>query len=223
MTANRAEIIAISNQKGGVGKTSTANALAARLHDLGKAVLVVDMDPQGNLSSSINADYDSGTILDVMRGKMPAKEAVQHKEPFDIIPANILLAGYEQELISSNFGRDIRLKKGIAPLLMEYDYIIIDIAAIDPLKTLTHIITAPKRVVVEVHVIQIANEFPSLTMFIIVEQKPVKLLGFIPFNKLGEFSTHKGKFLARMGDHICHECSEPIKLLVIFTRIFVEQ
>ena len=147
MISNRAEIIAISNQKGGVGKTSTANALAARLHDLGKSVLTIDMDPQGNLSASINADYDSGTILDVMRGKVPAKEAVQHKEPFDIIPANILLAGYEQELISSNFGRDIRLKKGIAPLLSEYEYIIIDTAPSLGMLTINSLVAADQVIV----------------------------------------------------------------------------
>lgn len=147
MISNRAEIIAISNQKGGVGKTSTANALAARLHDLGKSVLAIDMDPQGNLSASINAEYDSGTILDVMRGKVPAKEAVQHKEPFDIIPANILLAGYEQELISSNFGRDIRLKKGIAPLLSEYEYIIIDTAPSLGMLTINSLVAADQVIV----------------------------------------------------------------------------
>ncbi len=122
------KIIAIANQKGGVGKTSTANGLSARLHDLGYAVLAIDMDPQGNLSSSVNVKYDEHTILDVLRGIIPAKEAIQHPEPFDVIPSNILLAGYEQELIASNFGREIRLKRSISSISEDYDYIIVDTA-----------------------------------------------------------------------------------------------
>jgi len=119
--------VTIANQKGGVAKTTTAHALGAGLKDRGYKVLVVDADPQGNLSSSINAEvYGCETIYDVMTKKTPVKNVIQQFDAFDVVPANIILSGIEHKLLSEP-GREFRLDETvIAPVSGEYDYIIID-------------------------------------------------------------------------------------------------
>jgi len=117
--------IAIANQKGGVGKTTTAGALIAGLSNAGYRVLGIDFDPQGNLSDSFNVEmYKNPTIYELLRDKAKTEEVIQHTQNIDIIPANIMLAGAEQEL--SNTGKEYRLKEAIAPIMAKYDYIIID-------------------------------------------------------------------------------------------------
>lgn len=126
----KAKVISISNQKGGVGKTSTVNSFAAGLKRKGFSVLAIDMDPQGNLSSSVDADISESayTIHEVMKDGVDAREAIQHLNSFDIIPADLSLAVYDQELISVPFGRDQRLKESISNIKDMYDYILIDTA-----------------------------------------------------------------------------------------------
>lgn len=119
-----AKVIAFTNQKGGVGKTTTAAAFCGVLVSKGKKVLAIDLDPQGNLSFSLGADYESYTIHDVLIGKLSIHEAIQTTPNCDVIPANILLSGLELEL--SNVGREYILKERLAPILKFYDYIIID-------------------------------------------------------------------------------------------------
>lgn len=119
------KIIAISNQKGGVGKTTTSGSFAAALKKRGFKVLAVDLDPQGNLSDSVGAEsINSPTIYEVIKRETTPQEAIQKLEAFDIIPANIMLAGAEQQLPPT--GRDQRLKITLEPIKNKYDYIIID-------------------------------------------------------------------------------------------------
>lgn len=119
-------VIAVANQKGGVGKTTTTQALAAGLADKGFKVLAIDLDPQGNLSTACGADnYYRPTVYELMKRKAELGEVIQKSAGgFDIIPANIMLAGAEQEF--SQLGKEYRLKEAVSPVAENYDYIVID-------------------------------------------------------------------------------------------------
>lgn len=119
-------IVAVANQKGGVGKTTTSQALTAGLADKGYKVLGIDLDPQGNLSSACGSvNYNVPTIYELMKREVTAEETIQHMNGgYDIIPSNIMLAGAEQEL--SQTGKEHRLKEAIAAVSDNYDYIIVD-------------------------------------------------------------------------------------------------
>ena len=118
------DIIAIINQKGGVGKSTTANALGAGLHLKGFKVLYIDMDAQGNLSYSLNVLNKPLTSLEVLTGTATAKEAITETPQGDIIPASGNLAG--ADTLITETGKEYRLKEAIEPLKKKYDYIIID-------------------------------------------------------------------------------------------------
>jgi len=121
------KIISISNQKGGVGKTTTAINLCASLAVAEKRVLMVDLDPQGNASSGVGVRPDGSTSYEMMLGSILAMDAV-----FDtpiafmkVVPADRRLAGAEVELVGEQ-EREHFLRRAIEPLRHRYDYIIID-------------------------------------------------------------------------------------------------
>lgn len=124
-----AKVVSIINQKGGVGKTTTAVSLAAAVGAKGFKVLLADIDPQGNSTSGfgINKRNISASTYDILTGNTDAKKAVV-KTAFknvDIIPANLDLAGAEIELIEMD-KRESRLKPAVAQLWSDYDYIFFD-------------------------------------------------------------------------------------------------
>lgn len=123
------KIVSIANQKGGVGKTTTSVNLSAGLADLGKRVLLVDIDPQGNATSGIGinkADVDQ-CVYNVLVEDVSAEDVIVETDivGLDIIPATIQLAGAEIELVPT-ISREIRLKNSLDAVKADYDYIIID-------------------------------------------------------------------------------------------------
>ncbi|OGV73454.1 MAG: chromosome partitioning protein [Methylophilales bacterium RIFCSPHIGHO2_02_FULL_57_10] len=123
------KILAITNQKGGVGKTTTCVNLAASLAATKRRVLLVDMDPQGNATMGCGVDKDAvkATAYDVLLGEKSLAEVMVSagKGGFDVIPANRELAGAEVELVNE-FARETRLKEALAKLDEQYDYVLID-------------------------------------------------------------------------------------------------
>jgi chromosome partitioning protein len=118
-------VLSMANQKGGVSKTTTTQAVATLLNKQGKRTLCVDLDPQANLSFAMGANLeDTPTIYNVLRGELTAAEILQQTESGDILPANILLSGADLEFTST--GREYLLKEAIQDISKEYEYVIID-------------------------------------------------------------------------------------------------
>jgi chromosome partitioning protein len=126
----RTRVIAVANQKCGVGKSTTAVSLGAALAELGHKVLVVDLDPQGNASTGLGIRHDARqvTVYDVLAAEAPIDGAIVETpiENLFAIPSTIDLAGAEIELVSQ-FSRELRLRKAIEPLKQsEFTYILLD-------------------------------------------------------------------------------------------------
>lgn len=127
--AQDTRVIAIINQKGGVGKSTTAVNLSAALGDLNKKILLIDFDPQGNSTSGYGIEKEelNACVYDALLNDVPLEELIQDtdsKKVF-VVPATIQLAGAEIELVSA-MARETRLKELIKPIKDEFDYIFID-------------------------------------------------------------------------------------------------
>jgi len=118
------EIISIINQKGGVGKSTTAHALGSGMTMRGFKVLFVDLDGQGNLSQTVNADDPEYSVLDVLLGRVSAKDAIYRSDGEHILASSSLLAGADTLIVE--VGKEFRLKEALEFIYNDYDYIILD-------------------------------------------------------------------------------------------------
>ncbi len=129
MSAQPVRIIAVANQKGGVGKTTAVVNLSASIAALGHRVLVVDLDPQGNASTGLGLDIRSleHSVYDVLLHDTPIEDAVQSSSVANlfVVPANLDLAGAEIELVPA-MGRETRLRRAIEQVAGDYAYVFID-------------------------------------------------------------------------------------------------
>ena len=141
-------VLSLVNQKGGVGKTTTAVSLTAAMHDLGKRVLLCDFDPQANATSGFGVEKTDVTssIYDVIINDVPAKDAVISTKYGDLIPSGAALAGAGIELVSLD-RREFRLKDALEPLKKDYDYIFIDCPPSLELLTLNALCAADQVIV----------------------------------------------------------------------------
>ena len=121
---HKGHIITIANQKGGVGKTTTAHALATGLIFRGYKVLVIDTDPQGNLTYTMDADETHAGVYEILAGQVAPSDAIQRTEQGDIIGGNLMLSGADMEFMDTR--REYLLMEALTSLKSAYDFIIID-------------------------------------------------------------------------------------------------
>ena len=149
---NKTKIICFANQKGGVGKTTSALNIAACIARSGRRVLFIDSDPQGNATSGIGIKKRSitGSVYDLLIGRMKWEEAALKTSVrnLSIIPSSMNLVGAELELVDEN-GREFKLKKALSGAEDKFDYIIIDCPPSLGLLTINSL-TAAKYVVIPV-------------------------------------------------------------------------
>jgi chromosome partitioning protein len=145
----RQRVFTIANQKGGVGKTTTAVNVAAALALQGQRILVIDLDPQGNASTALGIEHREGTpsSYEVLIGEIPLQDAIQrspHSERLFCVPATIDLAGAEIELVSM-VAREGRLRTALAALkTFDFDYVFIDCPPSLGLLTINALVAAPE-------------------------------------------------------------------------------
>lgn len=144
------KIIAIINQKGGVGKSTTAINLSAALGEMGKQVLLVDLDPQGNATSGLGVEKKrlQNCVYNVLLDDVPIEEAIipDVSEGVDLVPATINLAGAEVELVSE-MARENRLKDSVGSMRGKYDYVFIDCPPSLGLLTVNSLVAADKLII----------------------------------------------------------------------------
>lgn len=162
------KIISVANQKGGVSKTTTTVNFGANLQFVyGKKVLLIDLDPQGNMTDNLgfdisNYENEQPTIYEVLKDEIPIIQSILKYKGIDLIPADIALSSAEREF--TQVGSEHRLKKALQPIIDDYDYILID--------------TPPSLGILTVNAFTVSNE-----IIIPVEAAFFSLKGLIKLNE----------------------------------------
>jgi chromosome partitioning protein len=178
-------VIAIANHKGGSGKTTTTINLGVALSNLGKKVLIIDLDPQGNLSYSLGIADDVPTIADVFTGDKQLEDVIIKREGLDIVPSNMFLADIELS-IQGVKDRLFVLKYLLDKELLKYDYILIDCSPSKSLLTINALVLADKvitTILLDVLSVQGLNQI-NRTVFDVKRgyNKALTFLGVLPIN-----------------------------------------
>lgn len=178
-------VIAVANHKGGSGKTTTSVNLGIALANLGKKVLLIDLDPQGNLTYSVGVKEGVPTISDVFRGEKRLDEVIVETEGVEVAPANMSLADIELS-IQGVKDRLFVLKYLLEPYKSKYDYILIDCSPSKSLLTINALVAADKvvtSVLLDVLSIQGLNQI-NKTVFDVKRgfNKSLSFLGILPVN-----------------------------------------
>ncbi len=178
-------VIAIANHKGGSGKTTTTINLGVALSNLGKKVLIIDLDPQGNLSYSLGIPDNLPTIADVFTGDKQLEDVIVEREGVDIVPSNMFLADIELS-IQGVKDRLFVLKYLLDKHLSKYDYILIDCSPSKSLLTINALVLADKvitTILLDVLSVQGLNQI-NRTVFDVKRgyNRNLSFLGILPIN-----------------------------------------
>ena len=208
------KIIAIANQKGGVGKTTTAAALADGLTQRGYKTLLVDLDGQGNLTYTARADTGGLTSYEVIHGKAPAKKAIQKTAAGDLIPASPDLALTAGELTAK--GDSTRLKTALDPLRGDYDFIIIDAPPALGILTINALMAADRLIITaqaDIYSLQGIGQLYGTIAAVQAQNKQLKIAGIL-------LTRYNGRPLLRRDfATIAEQTAEQIKTKVYKARI----
>src|SRR6478672_2745852 len=184
---NRTRVIAIANQKGGVGKTTTTVNLGAELAAMGRRVLLIDLDPQAAATYSLGVDPESleRTLYNVMvRQEAPLESIIQPSgvENLDLVPSNLDLAAAELDLFR-NYTRERVLREAMAPVVDRYDYILIDCPPSLTLLTVNAFVAATEVLIpLQTHLLSLRGVHRLLSTVTEVEQlnPELKVAGILP-------------------------------------------
>ena len=177
-------VITVANQKGGVGKTTLTFNLGKALSLLGKKVLLVDLDPQGGLTTyaGLNPNELEKTVYQVLRGDIDIHKAIKQVKKLDILPANIDLSGAELELINE-IGRERILESALEEVKDEYDYVLIDTSPHLGLLTVNGLVACDKILIpTETKYLGVRGLAILLNLVkkIRTKIKPIEVLGVVP-------------------------------------------
>ena len=178
-------VIAIANHKGGSGKTTTTINLGVALSNLGKKVLLIDLDPQGNLSYSLGISDDAPTIADVITGSKILDEVLVEREGLHVAPSNMFLADIELS-IQGVKDRLFVLKSLLDSYVKEYDYVLIDCSPSKSLLTINALVLADKvitTILLDVLSVQGLNQI-NRTIYDVKRgfNKNLSFIGILPIN-----------------------------------------
>jgi chromosome partitioning protein len=217
-------VVAICNQKGGVGKTTTTISLGAALVERGRKVLLIDLDPQGSLTISCGIDSArlSLTVYNMLCGRTTMPEILHELNGLDIAPANIDLAAAEVELVNALY-REEALRSSLQPFQEEYDYIFIDCPPSLGLLTINAMVAADSLLIpVECEYLALRGLGLLYQTYERIKQYNAKLtlLGFLPC-LYDSRSLHAREVLARiqeLGSILRVQVMEPVRRSIRFAE-----